>query len=681
MSQIVLIGALAPHLGLVDWELNTALARLGCTAEPEKWSIYRLRRTDKRRTRLWLEHLDKRKGIISFPRLSYSGEILTSNAKRSYRYSPLTKPYRIRLLRLLPHPDKTAAIECQLLDYPLRQLTEDVHLYEALSYVWGGSDKSHPISIDGDDFLVTVNLHKALLHLRNRSLDRILWIDAICINQDNKNERAQQVRYMAEIYCKAKLVIVWLGEGTVSSDKALQAILAAAQDEEFDSETSRNYIPLLLQRPWFKRIWVLQEVAAAQNILIIHEATERSDKVYALLGMSSDGLASHGLQPDYNTSWDDLFGRVIQFILGQQVFVKTWPNNELALVRAKGYVLGAVSLVKPDPHRDDRQTVTLTQERPDIPTDPDIPTYRTVKWLVQVSAKSIRVGDIICRVQGAPNPTLVRPGRDFFHIIVIYFTPLKEIKTTPCENIRPPYRTFPTCDLLLIWDWDKPDPEPDDERLIQDEIPEYGKLGVEILPDKWARLRHAATVLLDARNPTMAEWRLQLAHYDHMERFGRPESRILACLDAVAVEYRNINKVKRAKRLLLQVLNARLDWSEAETDHDALGYMYYFASICRATVPPAVSTSWRREMDGFEILVSNSKLELQDLLFMVRYQDAGMLGVLFRRKGSDIRITNEVLAAAARNRRYRVEVTRFLLENTSGEVEPTEEVIGTEKVL
>ncbi|KAF2452128.1 hypothetical protein P171DRAFT_347545 [Karstenula rhodostoma CBS 690.94] len=83
--------------------------------------------------------------------------------------------------------------------------------YEALSYVWGDPKITAPISIDGHNLQVTTNLEIALRHLRLEQATRILWIDAININQLDMNERAQQVAMMANIYRNADLVVVWLG--------------------------------------------------------------------------------------------------------------------------------------------------------------------------------------------------------------------------------------------------------------------------------------------------------------------------------------------------------------------------------------------------------------------------------------------------------------------------------------
>jgi hypothetical protein len=166
----------------------------------------------------------------------------------------------IRLLRLMPNRDETATIECQLFNYTL-ELGEGVHLYEALSYVWGNPHETVPIFIGKHCFKVTKNLHAALLRLRNHSIERIIWVDAVCINQADDQEKVYQIQYMTEIYGQASRVITWLGEGTDDSDQAFKDIRNVAEDEVTDSleETNQEAILKVLERPWFRRIWVREQ--------------------------------------------------------------------------------------------------------------------------------------------------------------------------------------------------------------------------------------------------------------------------------------------------------------------------------------------------------------------------------------------------------------------------------------
>ena len=179
-----------------------------------------------------------------------------------YVYSPIwLKPESIRLLTLIPDEDQTSSINCRLMDYSLLDVEEhDVHLYEAISYAWGDPTKTFPIYIDGRHLNVTANLHDALLRLRNRYIERIIWVDAVCINQEDLRERGSQIQLMAKIYAKAHQVNVWLGESAHDSSQALQQICLASDTPQNEANHSINQqaILALLQRPWFRRIWVRQ---------------------------------------------------------------------------------------------------------------------------------------------------------------------------------------------------------------------------------------------------------------------------------------------------------------------------------------------------------------------------------------------------------------------------------------
>jgi hypothetical protein len=181
----------------------------------------------------------------------------------SYPYSSLSpEGDNIRLLRLLPNEDKAALLQCELRNYSLQKSDARTHLYEALSYVWGNQHKTRPIHVDGVTFPVTVNLHAALSRLRDHSFERIIWVDAVCIDQTNPKERKHQVQLMAKIYSKAHRVIVWLGKEAVDTEGALENIRFAANGESTEhlkKEMNQQAILNLLQRPWFQRIWVREQ--------------------------------------------------------------------------------------------------------------------------------------------------------------------------------------------------------------------------------------------------------------------------------------------------------------------------------------------------------------------------------------------------------------------------------------
>ncbi|OSS44309.1 hypothetical protein B5807_11033 [Epicoccum nigrum] len=110
---------------------------------------------------------------------------------RPYVYEPLdVSQVSFRLVRLVQGEDSD--IKCDLFHAAIYD-AEDAIEYEALSYTWGSNDKPHCIEINGRSLNVTKSLLEALQHLRQKNEDRILWIDAICIDQNDHKERGHQV--------------------------------------------------------------------------------------------------------------------------------------------------------------------------------------------------------------------------------------------------------------------------------------------------------------------------------------------------------------------------------------------------------------------------------------------------------------------------------------------------------
>lgn len=128
-------------------------------------------------------------------------------------YTTLDEERReIRLLQLLPGKDNDV-LECRLFISAGRQ-----EKYEALSYVWGDPTATETILVNGTRCHVGQNLMQALQHLRQAEHPRLLWVDALCINQNDIEERAKQVQIMGEIYGNAYRTVVWLGDFGSSGD-------------------------------------------------------------------------------------------------------------------------------------------------------------------------------------------------------------------------------------------------------------------------------------------------------------------------------------------------------------------------------------------------------------------------------------------------------------------------------
>lgn len=144
-------------------------------------------------------------------------------------YSEIPLPRLSKCIRLLDIEDATTETHDTPVTAQLRVIdleTTPKPQYAALSYVWGEDSPTerYAISCNGCELRVTQNCLSALKHLRKRLGSFSIWVDAVCINQSPKDvadEKEQQIPLMGEIYSRAQVTYVWLGDGTVQSDKAM----------------------------------------------------------------------------------------------------------------------------------------------------------------------------------------------------------------------------------------------------------------------------------------------------------------------------------------------------------------------------------------------------------------------------------------------------------------------------
>jgi hypothetical protein len=188
-----------------------------------------------------------------------------SQSQTNYQYELLPPTDRhIRLLTLEPSTCESAPIVCHVERHSLNWNP----IYEALSYTWGDPKDicSTPIGFGGYPRIISANLEAALRILRFRDKPRVLWIDALCINQSDTHEKGMQIALMGSIFEQAQNVIIWLGPRSEDSDVAMSTI-SSIRGVNFGDLTDSAWDALenLFSRPWFSRIWVLQEFKRARN--------------------------------------------------------------------------------------------------------------------------------------------------------------------------------------------------------------------------------------------------------------------------------------------------------------------------------------------------------------------------------------------------------------------------------
>jgi len=179
-----------------------------------------------------------------------------------YTYTPLEDQGDIRLLTLY----KGAKDDPLLCTLAKGNLQRKPH-YEALSYCWGSPHDVQPLQLDSLSINIHANLQSALWHLRLQREDRVLWVDALCINQNDIVERNHQVRLMGNIYTSARKTLVWLGPGTNDSDRAINLLARVLYGRVL---TKDEWKPLreLCDRDYWTRVWILQEFGLASDVTV-----------------------------------------------------------------------------------------------------------------------------------------------------------------------------------------------------------------------------------------------------------------------------------------------------------------------------------------------------------------------------------------------------------------------------
>ncbi|OAK99899.1 HET-domain-containing protein [Phaeosphaeriaceae sp. SRC1lsM3a] len=204
---------------------------------------------------------------------------------------------KFRLLLISPACDPHQQVECHCFPFDL----DSAPAYEALSYVWGKNSAETAINFNGSKITVGIALADALSRLRHPSSTRIIWADALCINQKDAEEKSHQVPMMGSIYSMARRVVVWLGRqdtffsmtakimvhfiGTACRqyDYTRSQLQLPDNDERYESLEipAEEFTPEGLQslkhlfgRRWFRRIWCVQEICLAREAIVLYGDVE-----------------------------------------------------------------------------------------------------------------------------------------------------------------------------------------------------------------------------------------------------------------------------------------------------------------------------------------------------------------------------------------------------------------------
>ena len=270
-----------------------------------------------------------------------------------YVFEPLsTDEHVIRLVEVLSGYS-TDPVSVSIRHVPLAKAECS---YDAISYMWGPADKTYRVWVDGHYIVVRENIYRFLKHYRNNCIEGtalLLWIDTLCINQQDLIEKGRQVGRMGSVFSSAHQVLIWLGEisenktehvtdrdiefayGEVGLHRADIFFENKQRSHENKASARRLHAcaSAVASHTYWLRLWIVQEVTLARNhAKVIHGShlfqaeVLKSMRNLSIVGLESDKRAAReifeALIPDVDTdiAWTngrDLGGMLELFALQQ----------------------------------------------------------------------------------------------------------------------------------------------------------------------------------------------------------------------------------------------------------------------------------------------------------------------------------------------------------------------------
>lgn len=187
-----------------------------------------------------------------------------------------TTSNEFRLLQIL-RDTSTEPIRCLLTTCAM----DHAPAYVALSYTWGPEHPQKTIEINGSEFSIRQNLFDFLAVARSKYRGNTFWIDQICIDQGDVGEKNHQVSLMSRIYTEAACVVAWLGAEGEDSDVAVSYIEGLSQSTvsaytRLQHPREYDALKALFARPYWRRLWIIQEVVLARNVTFLCGARQLS---------------------------------------------------------------------------------------------------------------------------------------------------------------------------------------------------------------------------------------------------------------------------------------------------------------------------------------------------------------------------------------------------------------------
>ena len=395
-----------------------------------------------------------------------------------------------------------------------------------------------------------------------------------------------------------------------------------------------------------------------------YEATLRHDKVYALLGMSSDDLDTADLSPNYEVPWKELLARLIKFLLGEHVSVNSWNHREIAVINCRGCVLGRVAVEWSGWGGGVMGSICFES------TSKHLGRNEAYDWTLLVSANpriAVQNGDLVCLLKGASKPTIIRPYRDHFAVIVTAASLPEATKLEAQSMIDFPH------DFLLVWNWEAYQVKLQDggksqtiNEIIGHELP------IKESEDSFSevtRLWNVVRILQDSNKCEGTEQRMQEVIDKYEKAFGKEDLHTLAAMETLAITYQKTDRWDEGEKLFLRVIQTKKQVL-GEEHPDTLSSMGSLALAYRAKRQSAESE--KLEMMKQLLELKRGQITEGVIIQIAKSVDDDVVALLFERIGGEIQITEGIAGAASDNAKDGEKITRLLLDREWDKIQITE---------
>jgi hypothetical protein len=386
--------------------------------------------------------------------------------------------------------------------------------------------------------------------------------------------------------------------------------------------------------------------------------------------MSSDDLsAAADLSPNYDVLWSCLFQNLIKYLLGGRMPVETWEDKTMAVIESKGHVLGRVGSI--EDVQDGRKLVEIIFVNELQLYAPPVVGRFTNHWTLRPPLRSLESGDIVCLLEGASHPTIIRPCHDHFAVIMIA-VPLSKGNAENRGNCRWPelWRSITdfSHDFLLVWNWDKP-PKSYRNKVFKNLIEPITRVS---RPDKSSRLHNVKMIVHESKLDQKRAVALDKKATRYAELHGEEDVGTLQLEDRLATIYKKQGLLPLAGDLFWKVLQKRTQ-VQGRHHQDTLSTLANLVSIYVARWRNDMSQEMWNELTELLKQEDGTPVPEEKVVQIARLCHKEVMILLLHQRGKDVQITKGIVQAAAENERG--EEMMLVLPDHNHDVGMTEQMV------